>query len=328
MDENITNNSTEEFYKKLDEIYNPAEEAALENIEEKETVSEKPEEKEEPQVPTLESNDKPEETQEVDYNNEFDDESDSKSHMIPRTRLNKETQKRRELEEQLRQEREARLKFETELNLYNKAIDKLNKPKEDEFSPIDQKAHEIYLNKIKELEEKLTGDKEEYMRMDNMRRFEYSVNKQAEDMAKSHPDFEDAYSYVLEREREGAKIAGYSNEQADAYALSRLQPIAWDVYNKGGNVAEAIYSLAKNYGFKNKESKSGPKVNHKAIERNSRKTENVTDELNGSGGYNGTMEVKGLSDIRNNLMNENGRGVNTAKFHDALDRIYRNRQNR
>ncbi len=256
-----------------------------------------------------------------DYDNELDNKP------IPKKRLDKELLKRKELEEKYQQERESRIKFETELNLYSEAMKKLNKESdkvsEPDFDPLDNDAHNLYMRKINELEKKLDERTEKLAAVNNQNRFESDVNKQAAEFSKTHKDFDAAYRFVIEKEKDSARLIGIPDEQLDSFVMGKLQPMAHHVYNKGQSVPETIYNLAKNYGYQNKTiPPRGSNVNLKAIEKNQAKT-SIQDDLQASsislqGDNKAYLDLEVFSE---RMMNESGRGVDANKFRKVLNNL-------
>lgn len=233
--------------------------------------------------------------------NSDDDELSNKP--IPKKRLDKEISKRQELEFKLQEERDARIKYETELRVFNDALYKLNAQKEPELDPIDNDAHNFYMKKIQELEKKIE-EKTSVLEKNNLQnRFESTVNNQAAEFSKKHTDFQNAYQYVLDKEKQNARLFGVPENQLDAFVAEKLQPIASHVYNSGGNVAETVYNMAKNYGY-NATKGTGNNVNLKAIEKNMAKSQSIIDEvpassvgIKSSGSIHSATELSNFNEI-------------------------------
>lgn len=252
-------------------------------------------------------------------------ESSLQNKSIPKKRLDQEIRKRTELEEQLRMERDARIQYETKLNMYNDAMQKLNaQPKaqeQNQFEPIDDVAHNFYVQKIKDLEEKINQSANNLSLTQSQARFEQTVNNQAAEFSAKHADFNDAYKFVVDAEIKNAKLLGYDDQEATNIAMQKLQPIAWKVYEKGGNIAETVYNIAKNYGFSSAPAKKSG-VNLKNIESNMRKSQSIIDDIPAkvtdmsktSSSYVKLEEFKRID-------NEDGRGVNPDKFRQLLNRV-------
>ena len=256
-----------------------------------------------------------------------DDDNELDNKPIPKKRLDKERLKRKELEEKYHQERESRIKYETELNLYSEAMKKLNKeperPSEPDFDPLDNDAHNLYMRKINELEKKLDERTEKLAAANSHNRFESDVNKQAAEFSKTHNDFDAAYQYVIQKEKDTARLIGIPDEQLDSFVMGKLQPMAQHVYSKGQSVPETIYNLAKNYGYRNEAApKRGANVNLKAIEKNQAKS-TIQDDIQGSsvslrGDNKAFLDLEVFSE---RMMNESGKGVDANKFRKVLNNL-------
>ncbi len=262
----------------------------------------------------------------------IDNELDSK--LIPKKRFDKELEKRKVLEDELRRERDLRIKHETELTLYNKALDSINQqqssiPQQAEIDPIDSDAHSYYMNKIRDLEGKFEKQRTAQSDSEVRQQFANTVNYQAAEIVKTHPDWNEAYNFVLDVEANKARMQGYNDAQAKEYAVQQLQPIAWQAYNKGENVAEVAYNIAKAYGYKPrnapvKSNISSPNLD--SIDRNMQKSHSLLDEVKG---VSTAVAPEGaaylsLEGFKRKLTGKNGRGTNLDEFHKALDTFRKN----
>lgn len=315
----------EEFRKELEAIRNQDSQDLQEET--KETSHEESQQDDsEPQntaLETQEGNDQSDDDDDL----ETDPKNDLSNKLIPKKRLDKELKKRQELEKLLQAERESRIKYETELQIYNEALKKLNATKkqeeiEPEIDPVDADAHNYYLKKLQALESKINENANTLQQKDQSLRFEQTVNMQAEDMARKNPDFNDAYKYVIDREKENAKLIGIPEENIDAFVLQKLQPIAWHIYNNGGNVAESIYRMARNYGFSSPNNKRS-NVNLKAMEKNMQKSSTMIDDIPASVSSlkNNVDSYTQLERFTEGLMKDDGRGVDPNKFRKILNEL-------
>jgi len=270
-----------------------------------------------------------------EYNNEDngskleeEPEVEAVSHSITKKRFNKELQRRKEIEAELQREREARIRMETELNLFNEAAKKLQTKKEDalEINPLDEEAHSYYVSQINALKSEFETKLEQMNKAQTQTRFETTVNSQAEKFKKEHQDFDDAYKFVIDTEIKNAKLIGLDENEAYDFAISKLQPIAWNIYNKGGNVAESVYNMAKNYGYNAKGAKKASNVNIDSINRNSKKSASAIDDVSAAVT---SMSVSGDNLLKldnfNALDRKDGRGVDPNAFRKALEQIQNRR---
>lgn len=285
--------------------------------------------------PEQERNFEPVESHETTTEREFEAASDDyddleNTKIIPKKRFDKEIEKRKLLEEEVRREREARIKFETELQLYNKALENLQSQQqqqqvEPELDPIDSDAHNLYMKKIRELEAKLERQNSNLSDYEIRQNFASTVNYQAAEMAKKAPDFEDAYNHLLKVEADKARMLGYDELQAQNYALQQIQPIAWQAYNQGKNVAEVTYNLAKAYGYKPKSSgtKQSDLPDLDKLEKNMQKSHSIINEVKGVSAkltpdYAALTTQEGFEA---KLAGKGGRGTDVQKFHEALKNL-------
>lgn len=259
-----------------------------------------------------------------------DDEDEEIHHgPIPKKRFNKEIEKRKALEVELARERESRIKFETELTLYNKALDELNKksePKQEAIQPIDEEAHNLYMKRIQDLESKIENQTKSISQRDVQKQFEESLNYQQEQFQKNVPDFADAYQHVIKAEMESYKMAGYSEQEAAQLTQQQLASRAWNSFNNGKNVAEVFYNMAKTYGYNSKAQNTIKTVsntpNLERIEKNMRKSETILNDIpEVSTKFAPETESYLSPDGFNRLMNKDGRGVNKNEFHKILNKL-------
>ena len=269
-----------------------------------------------------------EEVPQIQEEQDFDD--DVKSKVIPRKRFDKEIEKRKELELQLQQEREEKIKFQTELDLYNKALAKLNNQTEQnhaeqDLDPIDDKAHNLYMRKINELEKKLEEQSQHTKANQAERNFENVVNNQVEQFAAGKPDFQQAYKHLVDAEMANARLLNVSESDAAVIAMQKLRGVADFALQKGQNVAEIMYNMSKNYGYSgNKVStirQTSPDLGK--IEKNMRGSATATNDISGVTAKPGE-DVGTYTELRrfeDKFMNEHGRGVNPTEFHRALEKL-------
>jgi hypothetical protein len=306
----------EEFYKELEKVNSPIEEEIKTAFE--------------GDNPHVEDGDSFDNTQDNTQLDEDDTQLDEKT--IPRKRLNKEIEARKALEEELRKERDSRIKYETELGLYTQALASLQTDKEQteqnfDIDPVDTEAHNLYMKEINALKKQVQNQTTHTTEFEQRQQFENTVNAQAAQFARSNPDFNDAYSFLLGIEANKAKVLGYSDAQAQQFALSQIQPIAQEVYKKGGNVAEMAYTLAKNYGYKPTTTKkviNSPDLDK--VSKNMAKSHTMLDEIPGvstsiapeHAAYN-TLEG-----FKAKLAGKFGRGTDVAAFQNALRKLQNN----
>jgi hypothetical protein len=128
---------------------------------------------------------------------------------------------------------------------------------------------------------------------------------------------------LLNIEAQKVKLLGYGEQEANQYALQQLQPIAWQAYQSGKNVAEIAYNMAKNYGYKVATPSNISKPNLDSIDRNMQKSYSALKEVPGvstsvapeSAAYNN------LDGFTRNLGSLNKRGIDQSKFYEAIEKI-------
>jgi hypothetical protein len=206
----------------------------------------------------------------VDNNSDDDsiDNSDidnSKNHLIPRSRLNKELEKRKALEEQIEKEKQERIKAQTELELYTKALDKSfnlqNKDAQEDLNainPLDEEAHKFYMENFKQVQQ-----------MQQQMLLQKTLEAQETQFTAKQNDFPNAYQHLIEVQTKINKNLGLDDNTAQQIAFNNLRNMAENALSKGKNVAETFYNIAKECGYRSNNNK-GPNLD--AINENMKKS--------------------------------------------------------
>lgn len=317
-----SNARKQDFYKQLEQAkqaesgIQPPEPVQVEQVEQPEPVSYEP------------SSD----VNEPEFESDTSDDDVGNSNYIPKKRFDKQIEKTKLAEEKYEREREARIKFETELQLYNKALADMQAKQQESYAepevdPIDSEAHNLYMKKMREFEEKLERQNSSLNEYTVAQQFNTTVNYQATEFKQKNPDYIDAVQHLFNIKAQEAKTLGASDEQAREYADNQTRTIAWQAFNQGRNAAEVAYNLAKAYGYKAKSS-SG-KVNDtpdlEKIEKNMQKSHSIINEVKGVSAkltpdYAALATKEGF---QAKLAGKNGRGTDVAKFHEALQNLKR-----
>lgn len=231
-----------------------------------------------------------------DYDN--DDDIPSNSHLIPKSRFNKQIERRRAAEERA-------IRAETELNMINQALHSMSQSQyqqnhqqqpqqqQNPFQPLDDEAHAYYNqryshqdNRMSYQDARMAAIEQEQVRS----RMAETLQQQEASYSKQVPDFDKAYTHLINKEIESHEIIGMTREQAEQYAIYKLQQIAGGALNSGKNVADTFYKMAKAYGYSGSSSKPTPNLS--AVESNMRKSSRIADvptqAVAPSGGGGGT----------------------------------------
>ena len=283
----------------------------------------------ESQTPQVEPVQEEETVQTTPDDNDADEDTDSK--VIPKKRLNKEIEKRKSLEMELQKERDERVRYQTELDLYNKALDKISAKEQEtekDIDPVDEQAHRLYMGKIKELETKLEQQAQQLQTGRNEAQFANVVNNQQAEFVQKQPDFDEAYRHLVDAEIATAKLFGVTDSEAQQLATQKLYNLAQAALNKGQNVPEMFYNISRNYGYNNQtksqNANKGPNLGK--VEKNIRASASPSQEVPG-------VSLKPAEDIatftnldrfEQRFMNSHGKGVNVSAFHDALRKLQSN----
>jgi uncharacterized protein YozE (UPF0346 family) len=179
-------------------------------------------------------------------NADLDDESDS-GHMIPKGRFNKVIQQKKSLEKELEEARAEKIRAQTELELYNRALERLQVQKQEEqsFEPLDSEAHQIYAQQYQNLQKKLS-QLEQKAEQD---RAVQTLNYQDQMFSKTHPDFSKACDYLIEAQAKMYSMLYEDVEQAKDAAKHQLGVAAQSLLQQGKNVAQTFYTMSKNLGY-------------------------------------------------------------------------------
>lgn len=204
--------------------------------------------------------------------NDSDDDSDN-SYMIPKGRFNKVLQQKKALEKQAEEERLQRIKLQTELELYNRAMEKFVQTKnnsandnEETFEPLDTDAHKFYLAQQQRLEQELEQLKQKTEQYHIMR----VLDEQGNSYSKIQPDFNKALDYLVDKYVKSNELMYDNIEDAKNAALQQLGSAARKLLNKNENVAKKFYNMAKELGYNQTPNNLGP--NLKAINDNMAKS--------------------------------------------------------
>ncbi len=284
--------------------------------------------REEPRAIANELHDTPQEVQEskIAVEQESDEDDELSNKLIPKKRFDKEIEKRKLLEAEVRTERDARIKYQTEMELYNKALDTMQESKranEPELNVIDEDAHRFYMNKIDALEKKYESQTRNLTDYEQRQSFTSTVNHQAAEMSRTHPDFNDAYSYLLNVEANKGKMFGLDDSQAQAYALEQLKPIAWESYRRGQNVAEVAYNIAKSYGYKAAPTSKATASDLDKVGRNMKRSHSALDDIPSVATTPATeaAQFTSFDGFKTRLAGKNGRGVDMDAFRKAIEKV-------
>lgn len=252
--------------------------------------------------------------------NDFQELTNTKnSHMIPKSRLDKELEKSRNFESQLQNEREARIRLETQLQMYNE----MNKPAqlpEPQLDPLDPDTFNYTNQRLSKLEQQLqTGFKELESRTNHMNQVSM-LNAQEQSFIRNNPDYLQAIEYVKNIETSIAKNLTNDETMQQQMVYNKLQAATQIAMQSGQDVPSVMYRMAQTYGYKN-DSARAPEVpsqhgkpNIENLARNMSKTANVAH----LGNQANTQLIP--TDIRSAL-NKTGNeksGINPDTFHEIL----------
>jgi hypothetical protein len=307
-----------EFQKQLEAIKATAEAAPVEEVQQEPVGAENA------QTEEVEKEAEPEQedtvvsaTQEDTVAGSQDDDTDD-APKIPRSRLNKEKQKRDEAEKRAQQEYEARIRLEEKLRIYEekeKASNVTDDMPDPEFDP---ELYKQYQEKKASEEIKKRLDEQENWRKQQeqqsaIKQITYAVSHDLQARSKEQPDVIDAYNYLVDVQRKMYMPISRNEQELEARVGRFLLDYAVPALSKGISPADVYYQLAVSAGFKGGKKATAGAPDPKVIEENKKKTPSSTPEsAKADAGFTGSINsIKAVK-------NENGRGVDPDKFAKML----------
>ncbi len=258
-------------------------------------------------------------------------ESYKENKFIPKSRFNKEIEKRRELEGQLSKEREDRIRYETQLQMLQQAAQQQTvsannahtKQPEPDFEPLDPDTHRLYMKKIGELENRLEGINKDTAEKTQQLQYYNIVSAQEQVFERNNPDFKDALKHLQEVETQVAQNI-LPDSQVQPYVNQKLQNTLMVALNSGKNAAEVMYNMAKSYGYKAKgdsKAATAPQSNLEAINSNMKKTASIQ-SLNNGVGMGNNSNIFDITHVLRDPKNPTS-GIDGEKFQQLLARAER-----
>lgn len=250
------------------------------------------------------------------------DQEGKKSHMIPISRLNKESEKRRAVELQLEAEREAKRQFEAELAALKKyaikpEIEVEHKPVA--IDPLDEVAFKHHDNEIKALKSRLDEQTNFINQQVDNNKYLNTVNKQVSDFEASHPDYNDAANHLFNVEKSIMMRVLKDETKAIAAVNQKYQDLGRYTINNGDNLAESIYEMAKTYGYQGNNRSNTPRQpdtpNIAALQKNMAATRSTAGL-----GNNAALSPNNVELTVTDMLDKYGR-VDQEAFHKKLAKI-------
>lgn len=250
-----------------------------------------------------------------------EDEPVGKNNFIPKSRFNKEIEKRRALELALQQERESRIKYEAQLELMNKSYQ--NEPtmqyqQEEAIDPLDDQSHKYYMNKISGLESRFNQMNEQLNQRAEQLENQTVLMQQENEFKQSHPDFKEALQHIYNVETRIAQNI-YGKEEAKQIVGQKLNGILADGLRTGRNVPEMMYEVAKSYGYRAKTEQAPidkPKTNLSSINSNMNKSAGISNIGASASPARGNYDVSAMLNDPSNPHS----GINEKAFKQLLSK--------
>ncbi len=240
---------------------------------------------------------------------QFEESTEVKSHLIPKSRLDKEIEKRRTIEAELQTQREEKIRYQTQLEMVQKMHElKQEQPKFEpvKLDPLDPDAFNYQNQRFEELQQKI----EQASQQSHMQQLAQQVSLKEMEFSSRTPDYTDAVNYVKDLQMKVARDMFGNDKDAADKVTSDMRDIVLNSIRNGRNPAENIYNMAKQYGYKSRQ--KAPNVNLDAVERNANASVNTS-------GLNTNVAMgSGPIDIRQSF-DERGR-VDPAKFAELIQK--------
>lgn len=177
-----------------------------------------------------------------------------------------ERREKAEIKRQMREIREESTKYKEALNRILTSIDRQTQPQEVvpdfESDPIGALKYENEklkqnLEKINQRDQQFEQTSKQHQAMNQLVK-EYQ--SKAQEFSRSTPDFNDAYSYVVNQRLSEYEAAGYSRDDAIRLVNEDEAAIVVKALQDDVNPAERIYSLAKVRGYQKQQAQQKPNV--------------------------------------------------------------------
>lgn len=170
------------------------------------------------------------------------------------------------LRQQAKYEKQLRVNAEAELNQLKQWLQS-----QAEATPDDGSA-----DPDEYIDDKAAKEIEQLKAQQAQQSFQTALNMAQQDANARIPDFQNAYDHIAnQKAQEMAAVHGLPPEQASAQAAKFMSAVALNAHQKGGNIADTFYALAKSTGYTAAQQVPVKKkgINPKAIAKNKAKTE-------------------------------------------------------
>ncbi len=243
------------------------------------------------------------------------------SHMIPKSRLDKEIESRKASDKQLQEEREARIRLETQMQMYME-MQKNQAPqvaaKEEPYvDPLDPDAFNYTNKRFNELEHKLTQALQTQEQKTREMQFYNQLNAQEFAFERANPDYKEAIEYVRNIELAVAKNLVGDDATAAKLVAEKLQNSIMFALNNGKNAPETVYNMATTYGYKKPQANKVDQVNGHAnldnINKNTGRTANAAHLGNRATGQFVPKDIRSTF-----IKGDPKKGVDPDAFHEVL----------
>jgi hypothetical protein len=251
------------------------------------------------------------------------------NHLVPRSRLKEETEKRNALEEKLNKESEARIRLETQIQMLHQAQQFHNQqtavPEKslDQVDALDYETHNIYKKEINKLKEQMANISQQATKQAEDTYLYNTATAQENSFEKTKPDYKDAVRHLADIEMYDAEMEHGKSPEAKQLAAQKLQKIVKNVLRDGGNAPEVLYYMAVKKGYRPSNDSSPAKrgSNLEAINENMKKSASISNLGSGV-----AMSASPLSANPDKLRKDpkNPRSpFDPDKFHKAMQQIQR-----
>jgi len=218
------------------------------------------------------------------------------------------------LRQQVKYEQEQRQRVESELMQIHQFLEQAaqqqqsDSTEDEDYEPLDPK-------QAKEVEDL----KKQQQQFQTQVAFQNALQSAEAEAASKYTDFGDAYLHLTKQKaNELAALHGIPAEQAQAHAFKFIQATAFNAFQRGANIGDTIYNLAKSTGFSGAKAVKykGKGMNPKAIAKNKTITEKKVVK---SGAVDDLSNASTLDLLKK--MQEPGQQVPMAEFKKLLAKV-------
>lgn len=217
------------------------------------------------------------------------------------------------VERMLAEERQARSALEAKLTALEAKLTAKNEPIEEvpdqNTDPLGNMMHQ--LSKLtagfQELQTQRSQEQQQNAIKAQLDQFSAAVNSAKATFEKTTPDFNDAYAHIRNLRTEDLRAAGVPEKDIKQYLLQDEFQIANTAIQRGTNPAEAMYNMAKRYGYVSKTT-AAPASTTTAADQTEKMAQlqagTAADKNPGRASSEAELTLEGVKDLSNHDLNK------------------------